>query len=255
VRCRCSLAVSAVSSFVPDSVDHGHTNARSPHRSQRADFHAAGSSGATPRPVPRMGYPRKQQRMATEEFYIFSPRHSLPASSATEPLPPDIADCPIELPDAPGVRRSSVILVVAPEFGIEGLLLFLHRLVSVRPAPFGDRRQAPRNRFFIVRTFTVNFPLRLRAQMCVKPRKSNVAGFFSCLFACSSAYRPKSTSLVFSGWSVRPYLANRFGKTSITFSASSRYWKHSTASSAKRISCATPFKRGFTSCSNHLSST
>ena len=62
--------------------------------------------------------------MATEEFYIFLPRQRLPASSATEPLPQDIADGPIELPDASGVRRSTVILVVAPELGVEGRLLF-----------------------------------------------------------------------------------------------------------------------------------
>jgi hypothetical protein len=33
---------------------------------------------------------------------------------------------------------------------------------------------------------------------------------------------------------VKPYFVNRFGKTSMTLSASSLYWKHSTASSAKR---------------------
>ena len=53
--------------------------------------------------------------MAAEEFCIFLPRQFLPTSSATEPLPPDFADRPIELPEAPGVRRTSVILVVAPE--------------------------------------------------------------------------------------------------------------------------------------------
>ena len=89
----------------------------------------------------------------------------------------------------------------------------------------------------------------------MNPRKSNVAGFSPRRFARSSANRPNSTSRVFSGWSVRPYFANRFGKTSITFSASSRYWKHRTASSANRISYAVPFRRGFTSCSNHSSST
>ena len=64
------------------------------------------------------------------------------------------------------------------------------------------------------------------------------------VFAFTSAYRPNSTSRVFSGWSVKPYFANLFGKTSITFSASSLYWKHSTASSAKRISCAAPLTAG-----------
>jgi len=57
--------------------------------------------------------------MMSEEFSIFRPRHHLPASSATEPLPPDIADYPRELPEASGVGRSSVILVVAPEHGID----------------------------------------------------------------------------------------------------------------------------------------
>ena len=71
------------------------------------------------------------------------PRQFPPASSATEPLPPDLADCPIELPEAPGIRRTSVILVVASELGIEGLLLLVHRLMAMLPAPFGYCRQAP----------------------------------------------------------------------------------------------------------------
>jgi hypothetical protein len=81
--------------------------------------------------------------MMSEEFSIFRPRHHLPASSATEPLPPDIADYPRELPEASGVGRSSVILVVAPEHGIEGLLLCVHRFMAVLPAPFGHGRQTP----------------------------------------------------------------------------------------------------------------
>jgi hypothetical protein len=45
-----------------------------------------------------------------------------------------------------------------------------------------------RSRLRIVRTCTVNCPLRLRAQMCLKPRKSKVPGFFfPCLFPRSSA--------------------------------------------------------------------
>ncbi len=81
--------------------------------------------------------------MVTEEFVILLPRQFLPASSATEPLPPDFADCPIELPEASSVRRTSVILVVASELGIEGLLLLVRRLMAVLPAPFGYSRQAP----------------------------------------------------------------------------------------------------------------
>jgi hypothetical protein len=81
--------------------------------------------------------------VVTEEFGIFLPRQCLPASSATEPLPPDFADRPIELPEAPGVRWTSVILVVASELGVEGLQLLAHRLMAVLLAPFGYCRQAP----------------------------------------------------------------------------------------------------------------
>ena len=166
--------------------------------------------------------------MATEEFYIFLPRH--PASSATEPLPPDMADGPIDLPDASGVRRSSVILVVAMRLGVEGHLLFVHRFMAVLLAPFGYCRQAPSEPFLhrvreaeeIERGWFLPLPLRVFLR-----------------------YRPKSTSRVFSGWSVRPYLANRFGRTPITFSASSRCWKHSTGSSAKRISVLPPLSGAF----------
>ena len=104
--------------------------------------------------------------MTTEKFGISLPRHPLPASSATEPLPPDIADCPKELPETSGVRRASVVLVVAPELGVEGLLLPVHRLMAVLRHHSATAVRPRRSLFFIVRTFTVNFPLRLRAQMC-----------------------------------------------------------------------------------------
>ena len=50
--------------------------------------------------------------MVTEEFGILLPRQFLPPSSVTEPLSPDFADCPVELPEAPGIRPTSVILIV-----------------------------------------------------------------------------------------------------------------------------------------------
>ena len=91
-------------------------------RPHPADSHAAGSSGATPRTVPRMCDPRNQQVRRLSHLAL-----------------------PRQLPSGP--------------------------VVTV---------------FFIVRTFTVNFPLRLRAQTCVEPRKSNVAGFFPCCFRTDS---------------------------------------------------------------------
>jgi len=87
--------------------------------------------------------PRSQQGMVTKEECVPRPRHCLPARSATEPLPPDIADGPIELPEASGVCGASVILVVAAELSVEGLLLLVHWRMAVFPAPFGYGRKAP----------------------------------------------------------------------------------------------------------------
>jgi hypothetical protein len=42
--------------------------------------------------------------MVTEEVGVLLPGHCFPASAATEPLPPDFADAPVELPETPGVR-------------------------------------------------------------------------------------------------------------------------------------------------------
>src|SRR6266576_3450445 len=96
-----------------------------------------------PSPDPRMCDPGEQQWVATEDLSISLPRQPHPASSTTEPLPPGATNFPIELHDAFVVRRSSVVLVVAPELGVKGLLLFLHRIVAVLPAPVGDCLQAP----------------------------------------------------------------------------------------------------------------
>jgi hypothetical protein len=56
---------------------------------------------------------------------------------------PDMTDPPIDPPDTPVLRRPPVILVVAPELGVKGFLLFTHRHVSALLAPFGNRLQAP----------------------------------------------------------------------------------------------------------------
>jgi hypothetical protein len=113
----------------------------------------------------RAADPRLQQRVSAAEGIVFRPRQPRPAGSAIEPLAPEFAGAPIELPETLGVRGSPVVLIVAPELGIEGFLLLAHRCMSVLLAPC---------------TCTVNFPRRLRAQMCVNPRKSKVLGFFPC---------------------------------------------------------------------------
>jgi len=51
-------------------------------------------------------------------------------------------DFPVELPKTKVVRRSSIMLVVAAELGIQHFLLFTHRVVPVLLAPFADRLQS-----------------------------------------------------------------------------------------------------------------
>ncbi len=86
--------------------------------------------------------PRVQQRVSAEESIVFRPRQPRPAGSAIEPLVPEFAGTPIELPETLRVRGSPVVLIVAPELGIEGFLLLAHRCMSVLLAPCGDRREA-----------------------------------------------------------------------------------------------------------------
>jgi hypothetical protein len=148
--------------------------------------------------------------MVAEEFSVFLPRQPSPTSTTIQPFPPESTDSPIELLYVREVRWSSVVLVVASEFGVEGFLLLFHLLVSVLLAPVGDCRQVPTEPFAHRPHVAVNFPLRLRVPMCVKPRRSKVPGFFPCRFAFPSAFLPNSTGLVFSGCSVRPYFGKPF---------------------------------------------
>src|ERR1700730_7614392 len=106
-------------------------------------FPAAGSSSRTPRLSPGMHNSGWRQGKLTQKSFILHPRHLRPTSTATEPRTPDIPDLPIELADTPIVRRAPVVLVVAPKFGVEGLLLRVHRVVHVLLTPLGDRFQAP----------------------------------------------------------------------------------------------------------------
>ena len=145
------------------------------------------------------------------------------------------ADPPIELPDAAVVRRTPIVLVMAAEFGVKGFLLLSYRIVPVLLAPGDDRLQPSPEPFGDRLHVHCELPFRLRAHICVKPRKSKVSGFFPCRLAFLAAYRPNSISRVFSGCSVKPYFSNRFGRTLNTFFASSLCWKHRMAS-AKRIS-------------------
>ncbi len=69
------------------------------------------------------------------------PRQQPSACATTQPFPPYAANTPIELPDTSVVLSASVILVVAAEFGVQGFLLLVHRLVPVLLTPVGDGLQ------------------------------------------------------------------------------------------------------------------
>jgi hypothetical protein len=55
-----------------------------------------------------------------------SPRQTRPKRSAIEPVVPESTGAAIELPKTQKVHREPVVLVVAPELGIEGFLLLFH---------------------------------------------------------------------------------------------------------------------------------
>src|SRR6266702_4156192 len=58
---------------------------------------------------------------------------------AGEPLAPDSAHRPIELPQTTMVGRATVVLVVASQFRVEHPLLVFQRVVAMPLAPVGDR--------------------------------------------------------------------------------------------------------------------
>src|SRR5216684_5910204 len=85
--------------------------------------------------------------MLPQDFVIAIPRQPSPARAATQPFLPYPTDAPIELLKTAVVRRSSVVLVVAAELGVQGFPLLVHRLVPVLLAPGGDRLQSPAEPF------------------------------------------------------------------------------------------------------------
>ena len=81
--------------------------------------------------------------MTLKQLDISLPRHSVSAVRRFSHFLPDPNNTPIELQKALRVCRAAVVLVVASELGVEGLLLFVHRCMSMLLAPFGDCREAP----------------------------------------------------------------------------------------------------------------
>ncbi len=63
------------------------------------------------------------------------PVQGLATSPPIEPFLPDPTNRSKELPQSPVVRRPPVVLIVAPEFPIEGFLLLLNEIVPMLLTP------------------------------------------------------------------------------------------------------------------------
>jgi len=82
---------------------------------------------------------RSQQRVLSQDLVKPVPGQPVATGAAAQPFMPDTTYVPKELPDAAVVRRASVVLVMAAEFGVQGFLLLAHRVVPVPLAPVGNR--------------------------------------------------------------------------------------------------------------------
>ena len=99
---------------------------------------ATGSSGTTGRAGPRLCDPWSQKRITPKELPVDFPCEGPSSRPSIEPFLPDTPDAPVELPQAAVVRGSTVVLVVAAKFRVEGGLLLAHLVMSMDSAPFGD---------------------------------------------------------------------------------------------------------------------
>ena len=111
------------------------------------------------------------------------------------------------------------------------------------------------NRLLAVTCRTMSLPFRDRPQTWVRPRKSKVVPSVSGWRAICDPFGRKSTRRVLSGWRVSPYRARRLLRTDSTRLASTMLSNAISASSANRTRVHAPLRRGFTSVSNHSSST
>jgi len=106
-------------------------------------------------------------------------------------------------------------------------------------------------RFPCVFTFGTGFPLRVRPQKNVNPRKWNTP----CAFPCPNSLREKDTHVVLSSFSLSLYFSRRLLRALLIRAASSLSWQQITPSSPYRKSSTLPLQCAFTTSSNHSSIT
>src|SRR6266849_5730134 len=85
--------------------------------------------------------------MTLEQPLVANPVERLPARAPVQPRVPEPSNEPIEPLKTAIVRRSPVVLVVAPEFGIERRGLMLDRVVPMLLAPLRHRRHTASKAF------------------------------------------------------------------------------------------------------------
>src|SRR5881628_710702 len=77
--------------------------------------------------------------MTLEQPLVANPVERLPARAPVQPRVPEPSNEPIEPLETAIVRRTPVVLVVAPEFGVERRGLILDRVVPMLLAPLRHR--------------------------------------------------------------------------------------------------------------------
>jgi hypothetical protein len=107
-----------------------------------------GSSGKTRCSSPGTCDPGSQYRVATLQLCVLLPGKPPSPRPLAEPHLPGPMDSPIELPQTAVVRGSSIVLVMAADFRIEGGLLPFHGVVAMGLAPFSDSFQRPPQALF-----------------------------------------------------------------------------------------------------------
>jgi hypothetical protein len=136
--------------------------------------------------------------MAAEKLSVAFPVQGLSPGSPVQPSLPDTTNLPIVPHQAAVVGGASVILVMTSKLPIESLALFIDWIMTVLPAPRRHGFQAALKPLphgpNVDREESPPTP-----RMCVKPRKSKVAGFFRPRSDFVRACGPNSISRVLSG--------------------------------------------------------
>ena len=74
--------------------------------------------------------------MPPKKLIVSRPVQKIPTTPPVEPLVPDLPDPLVKLQQTAEIRRTSVILVMAPEFPVERFLLRVHGIMPMLVAPF-----------------------------------------------------------------------------------------------------------------------